>query len=70
MLGRMLKRDVIKFFGTGRAAADAINITPGAISQWDPDEPIPELSARKYHEVTKGKLRFDPRQYSQQRQAS
>jgi hypothetical protein len=59
----VLKSDVIKFYKTPSAAARAINVTPGAVSQWDEDKPIPELSARKYHDVTRGKLRFDPRLY-------
>jgi len=57
----MLKSDVIRYYKTQSAAARAIGYSDGAVSQWG--ELIPELTARKYHDLTSGKLRFDPKLY-------
>lgn len=58
----MRKDDVIRFYGSQSEAAKALGYTVGAVSQWD--DIIPELSARKFHDVTRGKLRFDPKLYA------
>lgn len=68
----MHKTEVLRFFKARdkrkhvndegvTATAEFLGVTKGAVSQW-PDI-IPELSARKLHEKTRGALRFDPKQY-------
>lgn len=64
----MRKKDVLEFFGSGAAVARALEYTEGAVSQWD--EVIPELSARKLHDITSGKLRFDPKLYQKRSNAA
>ena len=41
----MRKADAIAHFGSVTAVAEAIGISPSAVSQWDDDLPIPEASA-------------------------
>ena len=50
----MLKQDVIAWYGGVRATARAIHLTPAAVSKW----PIivPELSARRIAEDTRGSV--------------
>lgn len=57
----MRKADVVRYFGTQKAVADALKITEQAVCQWD--ELIPPLQARKVSEKTGGELPFDPRLY-------
>lgn len=70
----MLKSDVITYYGSGVAAGAAIGLSRQAVSAW-PDL-IPELQARRYHDVTRGRkrngviLKFDPSLYEQERIAS
>lgn len=57
----MLKKDVIKYYKTQNGVAEALkkagyDISQPAICQWD--ELIPELQARRLHEITRGKLKF------------
>jgi transcriptional repressor of cell division inhibition gene dicB len=57
----MRKADVVRYFGTQKAVADALQITEQAVCQWD--DLIPPLQARKVAEKTRGELTFDPRLY-------
>ena len=52
----MLTRDVLDYYGGPTAAAKAVNITRAAIYQWG--ELVPALTALKYEQATKGKLKF------------
>lgn len=65
MVRSMLKKDVLAYFDPAEskpsATARALNITPGAVSQWD--ELLPELMARRIHDRTRGKLKFRPELY-------
>jgi hypothetical protein len=67
----MLKKDVLKYFDPERSrpivTARALSITPGAISQWG--ELVPELTARRIGELTKGKLKFRAEKYDRRRSA-
>jgi hypothetical protein len=70
----MRKSDVIAYYGGNQSEAGrAIGVKRQSVNAWD--EIIPELQARRYHEVTRGRrrngivLRFDPALYGH-RQAS
>lgn len=74
----MRKTEVLTFFKLklGRTAdndegvtatAESLGLTKGAVSQWD--DIIPELSARKIHDITRGQLKFDPKLYKRERRA-
>lgn len=64
----MRKKDVLEFYKSGAAVARALGYTEGAVSQWE--DVIPELSARKLHDLTDGKLRFDPKLYEKRSDAA
>lgn len=64
----MRKEDVIDYFGNAAAVARALDYTEGAVSQWK--DVIPELTARKLHDLTKGKLRFDSKLYQKRSNAA
>lgn len=49
------------------ATAQYLHLTKGAVSQWDPI--IPELQARKIHELTRGGLKFNPKLYQREQRA-
>jgi hypothetical protein len=59
----------VKHFGSAAALARELGLTHSVVYNWrdranDPDEAvIPELWARRLHDKTGGKLRFDPRNY-------
>jgi len=57
----MRKADLIKHFGSGVAAAKALEVTKSAVSQWG--DVIPEGMAYKAQIVTGGALRVDPSLY-------
>jgi hypothetical protein len=61
----MLKKTVLAHFdpveSRPSATAKALKLTPGAISQWG--DVIPELTARRIAEITRGKLKFRPELY-------
>jgi hypothetical protein len=66
----MLKKDVLSYFDPEKrrvsVTARALGITPGAVSLWgSEDELVPELRARKIHELTNGALQFRPELYHQ-----
>jgi hypothetical protein len=53
----MTKNEAIEFFGTASALAAALDITPGAITQWK--DPIARDWQITLEELSKGKLRAD-----------
>lgn len=57
--------DLIEYFGSGAAAARALKMKSRAIvSYWlSHGNRVPELRARQAHELTGGKLKFDPKAY-------
>ena len=55
----MQKNEVLEFFGNANKAAKALGISRAAISQWG-DE-VPELRAFQIQQLTKGKLKFNPK---------
>lgn len=58
--------EVVAHFGTATKAAEKLNITPGAITNWRSRRQgeVPELWARRLHELTRGQLRFDREAYA------
>lgn len=61
----MLKSDVIAYYGSIPAAAKAIGLTRAAPHFWG--KYVPPRAAAKYHDATKGRLKFDPRVYAEDR---
>lgn len=61
----MRVEQVISYFGSASEAARALGVSPAAIYQWKTRDggTIPELRARKIHDVTRGRLRFVPSDY-------
>lgn len=57
----MKKSDVLQFFGSASAAAEALGITVSAVCQWG--EIIPRGAAYTAQVVTNGGLRVDPAVY-------
>jgi hypothetical protein len=57
--------EVIAHFGTATKAAKQLDITPGAVTNWRSRNRgrVPELWARRLHEMTRGKLKFDRSEY-------
>jgi hypothetical protein len=57
--------EVIAHFGTATKAAQQLDITPGAVTNWRSRNRgrVPELWARRLHEMTRGKLKFDRSEY-------
>jgi hypothetical protein len=58
--------DAIEHYGTAVELARQLNLkSPGAITNWRSryDGKVPELYARRLHEMTRGKLRFDRTEY-------
>lgn len=57
---------VIKYFGTATRAAQEIGLAGAStVTNWRRRNAgkVPELYARKYHDLTRGKLKFDRRAY-------
>lgn len=58
--------DAIAHYGTASELARQLNLrSPGAITNWRARYrgKVPELYARRLHEMTRGKLRFDRDEY-------
>lgn len=58
--------DAIEHYGTAVELARQLNLrSPGAITNWRSRYAgkVPELYARRLHEMTRGKLKFDRDQY-------
>ena len=49
------------FKTTKKGLADILGLTKGAVSIWGDD--IPEIHARRLHEMTRGKLKFISAEY-------
>lgn len=58
----MKKSDVVKHFGSQSAVARELGIGKAAVSKWD--DLVPRPWAAELHVRTRGKLRFDPRKYT------
>ena len=56
--------EAIKFFDTGSNLAKKLGVRPSAVSNWRKrGDLVPELAARQLHELTRGRLKFDPEAY-------
>lgn len=53
----MFKKTVIKYYKHPKKIADALMISPAAVSQWG--EVIPEKNAYRLQEITNGELKVD-----------
>ncbi|MFI3035886.1 Cro/CI family transcriptional regulator [Atlantibacter hermannii] len=58
----MLKKEVVKHYGSQRAVARALGISESAVSQWK--EVIPEKDAFKIEALTNGNLKREPSLYN------
>jgi hypothetical protein len=58
----MTPHDVFTFYGSRKAAADALGISRSAVYQWA--EFVPELTALRLDRMTAGRLRYDPALYA------
>lgn len=54
----MFKSDVLKYYKTAKAAAEALGINESAVSQWS--EKIPRLRAFELERLTAGALKVEP----------
>ena len=60
--GRVKKTDVLDFYGGKQSAcAKALGITCAAVGKWG--EVIPERRAARLHVLTRGKLKYSPKDY-------
>lgn len=57
----MLVSEAVSVYGSKVAIAEALGISPSAVSQWD--EMVPPLSAAKLAKRSRGRLKFDPDRY-------
>jgi hypothetical protein len=57
--------DAVAHYKTAVRLAAELGIHSSAVSNWRVryDGKVPELQARRLHELTRGKLRFDRREY-------
>lgn len=53
----MFKKTVLKYYKYPKKIADALMISPAAVSQWG--EVIPEKNAYRLQEITNGELKVD-----------
>lgn len=53
----MTPTDILTFYPTQDAAAKAIGVTQGAVSQWRINGSIPYLRQLAYQKATRGKLK-------------
>jgi hypothetical protein len=62
-------KKAVKHYGSAAALARELGLTHSVVYNWldrseDPDAAVvPELWARRLHDKTGGKLKFDPRAY-------
>lgn len=63
-----MKIDIaVKHFGSAAALARELGLTHSVVYNWserDGKTHVPELYARRLHDKTRGKLRFDPKAYA------
>ncbi|MBS5835544.1 MULTISPECIES: Cro/CI family transcriptional regulator [Neisseria] len=57
----MLKSDVLQFFGSKTATAQALGISPSAVTQWK--EIVPEKQAYRIEKLSDGELKVNPALY-------
>ena len=57
----MLKSDVLQFFGSKTAPAQALGISPSAVTQWK--EIVPEKQAYRIEKLSDGELKVNPALY-------
>lgn len=57
----MWTKDALDYYGGASAVADAIGISPSAVSQWG--EVIPFYSATQLHLATMGQISLEPEHY-------
>jgi transcriptional repressor of cell division inhibition gene dicB len=57
----MQKSQVVEHYKTQIAVAEALGISPAAVSKWP--ELIPELQAVKLDRLTGSQLKYDPENY-------
>ena len=50
----------VEFYGGKKKLAEALGISPGAVSHWVEANEIPEGQQYKLQALTKGKLKVDP----------
>jgi predicted transcriptional regulator len=57
--------DAVSHYGTATQLAKHLGVTQAAVSMWRLRYAgrLPELYARRLHELTRGKLRFDRKAY-------
>jgi len=57
--------DAVKAFGSQRKLAEKLGIRQSAVANWiyRGRTILPELQARRLHELTRGKMRFNPEDY-------
>ena len=65
----MRVQDAADYYDSRTALALALEVRPSAVSNWDTryNGVIPELYARRLHEMTRGRLRFDSETYRKRR---
>jgi hypothetical protein len=64
----MRKDTAVAHFGNQASIARALHISTAAVAVWG--EIIPELSARKLHDLTDGELPFDPSIYQRRNRSN
>ncbi len=62
----MLVSQAIKHYGSQSALARALRISQPAVAMWIQRglKRVPELQARRLHQLTRGKLKFDAEDYT------
>jgi len=56
--------EAIGYFDSASDLAKKLGVRPSAVSNWRKrGDLVPELAARQLHELTRGRLRFDPEVY-------
>ena len=57
----MKTKEVADYFGNEHKASQALGINPSYLTRWK--QTVPEIWARRLHDMTDGKLRFDVHEY-------
>lgn len=60
----MKAQEVIDYYGSIAAVATELGLQKQAVWKWKKRGMVPPLSAARLHDLTRGKLRFDPADYS------
>lgn len=58
-------KDAVAHYGSMKVLAGKLNVYPSAVYNWKSrhNGRVPEIHARRLHELTRGRLRFDPSEY-------